>query len=77
MTAEDKAESIEWRKLIVGDSCFYCGTADAAVYEDDHYVSVANGGTDHWWNLVRACQDCNRAKSAMNGDEFLALRAAA
>lgn len=74
MTAEDKADSIEWRKAIRDDPCFYCGAVGAEVYEDDHYVSVANGGTDHWWNLVRACQLCNRAKAAMNGDEFLALR---
>jgi 5-methylcytosine-specific restriction endonuclease McrA len=73
MSAQDKAESIEWRRLISGDPCFYCGTAEAPAYEDDHYISVANGGTDHWWNLVRACQGCNRRKAAMNGDEFLEL----
>lgn len=74
MSKQDLAESIEWRKLIALDPCFYCRVADAEVYEFDHYVSVANGGTDHWWNLVRACQPCNRRKSAMNGDEFLALQ---
>ena len=73
MTAQDKIESIEWRKLIAEDPCLYCGTADAEVYETDHFISIANGGTDHWWNLVRACQSCNRAKLAMNGEEFLAL----
>ena len=77
MTRQDKKESIEWRRLIADDPCFYCGTATAEAYEDDHYVSIANGGTDHWWNLVRACQPCNRAKLAMNGDEFLALLQAA
>jgi len=36
MTEQDKRESIEWRKIIAGDPCFYCGTAAALVYEDDH-----------------------------------------
>lgn len=71
MTEQDKQESIEWRKLIASDPCFYCGMAEAAAYEDDHYVSIARGGTDHWWNLVRACQPCNRAKATLSGDEFL------
>lgn len=73
MSAEDKAESIAWRKLIADDPCHYCGTTTAESYEDDHYVSIANGGTDHWWNIVRACWWCNRSKGAMNGDEFSSL----
>lgn len=73
MTEQDRAESVEWRKVIKYDPCYYCGATDAGAYEDDHYVSVANGGTDHWWNLVRSCQLCNRRKASMNGDEFLAL----
>jgi 5-methylcytosine-specific restriction endonuclease McrA len=73
MTEQDKAEAVEWRKVIKDDPCYYCGATDAAAYEDDHYVSIANGGSDHWWNLVRACQPCNRAKRTKNGDEFLLL----
>lgn len=76
MTRQEKAESMQWRQLIANDPCFYCGVADAEVYEIDHYVAVANGGTDHWWNLVRACQLCNRAKRTMHGDEFLVRLAA-
>jgi 5-methylcytosine-specific restriction endonuclease McrA len=72
MTRQEKAESMEWRSLIKDEPCFYCGSTDAARYEIDHYVSVASGGTDHWWNLVRACAPCNRRKATMNGDEFLA-----
>lgn len=71
MSDQDKRESTEWRKIIAGDPCFYCRTTTAGAYEDDHYVSVAHGGTDHWWNLVRACVSCNRRKASMNGDEFL------
>lgn len=71
MTEQDFADTAEWRKLIADDPCFYCGIADAETYEDDHYVPIAKGGTSHWWNLVRACQQCNRAKSTTHGDVFL------
>ena len=70
----DRALSADYRKAIANDPCFYCGGPGE---EDDHYVSLANGGTDHWWNLVRACFKCNRGPSgkfAMNGDEFLARK---
>lgn len=70
MTAGDRQESVEWRKLIAGDPCTYCG---APGEHDDHYVPLAMGGTDHWWNLARACAPCNLRKGAMNGDEFIAL----
>lgn len=70
MTAEDRRESVEWRKLIAGDPCSYCG---APGEHDDHYMPLAMGGTDHWWNLVRACAPCNLRKGATNGDEFIAL----
>jgi 5-methylcytosine-specific restriction endonuclease McrA len=68
-TAEDRAESIAWRKLIKDDPCYYCGSAET--HHVDHYVSLGNGGTDHWWNLVRACAPCNQRKNSMNGDEFI------
>ncbi len=71
MSAQDRAESAEWRRLIRTDPCFYCGAVKTR--HVDHYVSLANGGTDHWWNLVRACAPCNLRKNSLNGDEFLAL----
>jgi len=70
-TSEDRAESMAWRKLIKDDPCFYCGAPET--HHVDHYISLANGGTEHWWNLVRACSPCNLRKSRMNGDEFLRL----
>jgi 5-methylcytosine-specific restriction endonuclease McrA len=73
MSAQDRAESVEWRKLIKNDPCFYCGSAET--HHVDHYVSLGNGGTDHWWNLVRACAPCNQRKNSMNGDEFLVVQA--
>jgi 5-methylcytosine-specific restriction endonuclease McrA len=57
-----------YREAINGDPCFYCGGPGEHV---DHYTSLANGGTDHWFNLVRACATCNKRKGRKNGDEFL------
>jgi 5-methylcytosine-specific restriction endonuclease McrA len=71
MDKVDRTLSTAYRKAIVHDLCFYCG---APGEEDDHYQSIANGGTDHWWNLVRSCRKCNRLKSSMDGDEFIVTR---
>lgn len=76
MDTFDKELSLAYRAAIGKDACFYCGDQGAATYHNDHYVSLYNGGTDHWWNLVRACGPCNHRKNKMNGDEFLALIAA-
>lgn len=70
-TTEDRAESMAWRKLIKDDPCYYCGTPET--HHVDHYISLANGGTEHWWNLVKACRTCNQRKNRMNGDDFLRL----
>lgn len=70
MTAEDRRDSIEWRKAIKDDPCFYCGE-HAEVMHDDHMTPLAKGGTDHWWNLVRACASCNLRKSATTAEEFM------
>jgi HNH endonuclease len=61
--------SIAYRKAIANDLCFYCGRPGE---HDDHYVPLAIGGTDHWWNLVRACRLCNQHKHAQHGDDFIA-----
>jgi 5-methylcytosine-specific restriction endonuclease McrA len=68
MTAEDREISVVYRKVIASDPCFYCG---APGEHDDHYQSLATGGTDHWWNLVRACAPCNLSKHTMDGDTFI------
>jgi hypothetical protein len=73
MSRYDSELSRAYREAIANDPCFYCG---AAGEQDDHYVSLARGGTDHWWNLVRACQRCNCQKCDRSGDEFIAMRAA-
>jgi 5-methylcytosine-specific restriction endonuclease McrA len=68
MSDTDRELSVAYRQAITNDPCFYCGAPGT---EDDHYQSLKKGGTDHWWNLVRACRPCNARKNAMNGDEFL------
>ncbi len=72
MDSLDRELSVSYRKAIADDPCFYCGVTET--HHVDHYISLANGGTDHWWNLVRACAPCNFSKHAMNGDEFLLLK---
>lgn len=48
-----------------GFTCRYCGKhPPGTVLEVDHVVAVANGGGDEIANLVTACFDCNRGKSA-------------
>ena len=39
----------------------------------DHFFPLAKGGTDHWFNLVRACRSCNLRKRTMCGTAFLLL----
>jgi 5-methylcytosine-specific restriction endonuclease McrA len=70
LSEEDRDISVEYRKAISKDSCFYCGTIDAEQYHIDHYLALCNGGTDHWWNLVRACAGCNLRKNKMIAQTF-------
>lgn len=72
MSERDKALSLEYRKVIATDSCFYCGeNSPWYPYHVDHYVPLSRGGTDHWWNLVRACEPCNLAKSNLDPVDFI------
>lgn len=49
-----------------GFACRYCGaTAPGVVLEIDHVVAVADGGETTAGNLVTACFECNRGKSAV------------
>jgi 5-methylcytosine-specific restriction endonuclease McrA len=67
----DRALSADYRIAIKNDVCFYCKVRPGE--HDEHYIPLARGGTDHWWNLVRACAPCNLRKHAKNGDEFLLI----
>jgi len=49
-----------------GFACGYCGAKakDGAILEVDHIHPRSKGGTDALHNLVSACFNCNRGKSA-------------
>ena len=53
MDGTDRLLSVCYRLAIRNDPCFYCGSPETA--HVDHFFPLAKGGTDHWWNLVRAC----------------------
>lgn len=67
MEARDKRITVAYREAINWDPCLYCGAAGEHV---DHYFPIIKGGTDHWWNLVRACASCNLRKGARCGTWF-------
>lgn len=57
-----------------GFTCMYCGAQPPSVaLEVDHVVAISRGGSDDPNNLLTACVDCNRAKSALNISEGLIL----
>jgi 5-methylcytosine-specific restriction endonuclease McrA len=41
----------------------------------DHYIPIARGGRNDYFNLVIACPDCNHAKGAKMPAEFAVYRA--
>lgn len=59
--------SASYRHAIKADPCAYCG---GPAKHADHVFPVAKGGTDHWWNLTRACEPCNKSKAAHCGTWF-------
>lgn len=67
LSTEDRAISAAYRRAIANDFCAYCG---AAGEHNDHVFPLAKGGSDHWWNLVRACAPCNKSKAAHCGTWF-------
>jgi hypothetical protein len=52
-------------------TCRYCGkkAEDGAVLEADHVIPRSAGGADRLDNLVTACWECNRGKSAKSVEE--------
>lgn len=67
----DRLLSKLYRTAIRNDPCFYCGSPDTQCV--DHYFAIAKGGSDRWFNLVRACRSCNLSKRTMCGTAFLLL----
>lgn len=66
-------ETLSYLREKQWDRCYYCfgNFDDVAAPHLDHFVSVANGGTNSLFNLVYSCPTCNREKCAMNGNEFI------
>lgn len=59
-------------KLFVRDRCMcaYCG--ELFRVEDltrEHIVPLAQGGRDHWMNVVTACRSCNHRKANRTPEE--------
>ena len=67
----DRLLSVLYRIAIRDDPCHYCGSP--VTDHVDHFFPLAKGGTDHWWNLVRACARDNLRKQAMCGTKYLLL----
>jgi 5-methylcytosine-specific restriction endonuclease McrA len=63
MSKLDRKKSTLHRKRIKDNPCFYCKGFTTQMH-DDHYYPLAKGGTDHWFNIVRACSTCNQKKNA-------------
>lgn len=70
LTETDIQQSAEYRKMLEGTPCHYCGTTEG-IFEIDHKQPVSRGGDDHWTNLVNSCFDCNRSKSSKTYEEFM------
>ena len=49
----------EYLLLIKDDPCVYCG---APGEDNDHIVSLVNGGAEAWDNFARTCRSCNTSK---------------
>lgn len=57
-----------------GIRCAYCDRPlGIKAVSPDHILPVKRGGGLGKDNLATACQDCNRAKGELDGDEFRAL----
>ncbi|MEU4005616.1 HNH endonuclease signature motif containing protein [Streptomyces albidoflavus] len=59
LSSDERKASAEYRQLIAGDPCVYCGGVSGTV---DHVTPVRRGGTDRADNLAPACQSCNSVK---------------
>jgi hypothetical protein len=71
LALEDKQISTAYRKAIKNDPCFYCGQKTTEMHTD-HKLPLAKGGTDHWWNLAKACSHCNLSKGTKCETHFRA-----
>lgn len=68
---DERAVSTEHRKKIKDDRCYYCEQHTETMHYD-HVLPLSRGGTDHYWNIVRACSVCNLRKGSKTDLEYLA-----
>src|SRR5690242_18355821 len=52
------------------ERCWYCGCVLRSLWNIEHQVPRARGGTDDLDNLVPACKDCNGTKSSKTVEEL-------
>lgn len=52
-------------------TCSYCGSVGGEL-ECDHVIPISRNGTSEDSNLTTSCKPCNRLKSNMMPDEFIA-----
>lgn len=71
MTPDDARISVDYRRAIAADPCYYCGAEETDCV--DHIFPLAKGGTDHWWNLARACTACNASKHSKCSTRYMLL----
>lgn len=64
-----------WRDIVRHDPCAWCGHPGSESATVDHVVTRADGGSDHWDNLVGACRACNNERGASTVLQYLAKRA--
>jgi len=73
MSKQDRLDTLAKLVMISSDPCFYCGETKEEM-TDDHWIPLAKGGTNHWYNFVRACKSCNSSKGAKTGEDYMALK---
>lgn len=52
-------------------TCSYCGKVGGEL-ECDHVIPISRNGTNEYSNLTTSCKTCNRLKSNLMPDEFIA-----
>lgn len=71
-----------------GGKCCYCdrvaakdeehmaqlGVSKRRLATSEHVIPQANGGTDHYSNIVMSCSGCNSARGIMSHHKFIELR---
>jgi len=67
----DRLLSALYRQAIERDPCYYCNSP--ITDHVDHFFPLSKGGTDHFWNLVRACAKDNLSKQAICGTKYKLL----